>query len=370
MSEIAPPGLPDYGDWPSEVVRLNKIVRALMDRAERSTGAQVSDFSLFQTTVILENQVSARTAELEAALRENERISRDLRLAAKVFETSTEGILVTLPDATIVDVNDAYTRMHGVTREEVLGTNPRIFKSDRHDPDFYRRMWSSLLETGQWSGEVWDRRADGSVFPKLLSIAAVKDERGETTHYVGIFSDITEIKAAEDKLTRLATHDSLTSLPNRMLLEDRLARVLARSRRQKNAAAVFFFDLDHFKDVNDTLGHPAGDRLLVEIAKRCLSVVRETDTIGRSGGDEFNVIVSDFTGIEDLALLARRLLSAIDKPVELGEREASVTASIGIAVYPDDGDDAAELTRHADIAMYRAKALGRNRFEFFSAESQ
>jgi len=296
--------------------------------------------------------------------------SERLKLFRQVFDTADEGIIITLPDGTIVDVNDACTRMHGVTREEVLGANPRIFKSGRHDLDFYRRMWASLAETGLWRGEVWDRRADGSVFPKLLSIAAVKDENGETTHYVGMFSDITEIKTAENKLTQLATHDILTSLPNRALLEDRLNTVLARSRRRGSAAALFLFDLDHFKEVNDTLGHPAGDRLLVEIARRCLSVVRESDTIGRSGGDEFTVVVSDFAGAEDLALLARRLLSAIEKPVELGEREAHVTASIGIAVYPDDGDDADELTRNADLAMYRAKALGKNRFEFFGAVQQ
>jgi len=296
--------------------------------------------------------------------------SERLKLFRQVFDTADEGIIITLPDGTIVDANDACTRMHGLTREDLLGRNPRIFKSGRHDLDFYRGMWGSLVETGLWRGEVWDRRADRSVFPKLLSIAAVKDENGETTHYVGMFSDITEIKTAESKLTHLATHDLLTGLPNRALLEDRLTAVLARSRRHGGAAALLLFDLDHFKEVNDTLGHPAGDRLLVEIAQRCLSVVRESDTVGRSGGDEFTVVVSDFAGAEDLALLARRLLSAIEKPVELGEREAHVTASIGIAVYPDDGDDADELTRNADLAMYRAKALGKNRFEFFGAVQQ
>ena len=300
---------------------------------------------------------------------EERRASENLKLFRQVFDTANEGILITLPDATIIDMNDAFLNAYGLAREEVLGHKPGMFKSGRHEAKFYREMWSSLLETGHWTGEIWDRRADSSVFPRLLSIAAVKGEHGETLHYVGIFSDITAIKEAENKFEHLATHDSLTRLPNRALFDDRLTEVLiAGNRRDDSPTAVFFFDLDLFKDVNDTFGHASGDRLLVEIAERCLSVVRESDTIGRYGGDEFTIIVSGYSNEDDLTTLAGRLLSAIAMPVELGENQvAHVTASIGIAIHPHDGDDAAELIRHADIAMYEAKALGRNRFEFFSA---
>ena len=289
-----------------------------------------------------------------------------LTLFHQIFDTANEGIVVTLPDATIVDANEAFAAMHGMAREELLGQNPRVLKSDRHNPEFYRHLWRTLLDTGMWTGEIWDRRPNGEMFPKLLSIAAVKDENGETAHYVGICSDITDIKAAENNLMHLATHDPLTGLPNRTLLDDRLSTALARSRRMEGSVAVFYFDLDRFKEVNDRLGHSAGDALLVEIAARCLRTLRESDTLGRIGGDEFNIIVSDFASVEHLGHLANRLLAIIAQPVIIDDQEVHVTASIGIAVFPVHGTHEAELTRHADAAMYRAKELGRNRFEFFS----
>ena len=297
---------------------------------------------------------------------ENRRAAERLNLFHQVFDTASEGIVVTLPDATIVDANAAFASMHGTTRDELLGQNPRILKSDRHNPEFYRHLWSTLLETDLWTGEIWDRRRDGTVFPKMLSIATVKTENGETTHYVGICSDITDIKAAENNLMHLATHDPLTELPNRTLLDDRLSTALARARRMEGSVAVFYFDLDHFKDVNDRLGHSAGDALLVEVAQRCLSALRESDTLGRIGGDEFTIIVTDFSSVEHLGHLASRLLAIIGQPVTIGDQEVCVGASIGIAVFPTHGTHEAELTRHADAAMYRAKELGRNRFEFFS----
>ena len=353
-----------------EVARLNKVISSLMDRAERSASAQASDFSLFQTTIILEEQVRGRTAELEASLRENERINRALRLAATVFESSGEGVVITLADATIVDVNDAFVRMHGVARDEVLGQNPRIFKSGRHPPEFYRRMWAALLTEGKWRGEVWDRRSDGSVFPKLLSISAVKDEQGKTTHYVGSSSDITDMKAAEDKLVHLATHDPLTGLANRAMLDDELARVIARARRNGTQVAVSFMDLDHFKDVNDTLGHVQGDELLIQVARRLTSVVRESDTVARQGGDEFIIVAPDLGDTGDLEGLSNRVLQTMREPYQLGDDEAHTSASLGIAVFPSDGDDVPALVKHADVALYRAKELGRDRLQFFSGELQ
>ena len=302
---------------------------------------------------------------------EERRANESLKLFRQVFDTANEGIVITLPDSTIVDMNEAFLRMHGLTREEALGKKPAMFKSDRHDSEFYRALWSALLETGRWSGEIWDQRPDGCVFPRLLSIAAVKDEAGVTVHYVGIFSDITALKEAEDKLAHRATHDSLTRLPNRAAFDDRLSEVLSLTRREDSPTAVFFFDLDDFKVVNDTFGHAGGDRLLLEVAERCQSVVRDGDTVGRYGGDEFTIIVSGFESARDLTMLAERLLSVIEVPVSLGGSDvARVTASIGIAVHPQDGEDAAELIRHADVAMYRAKTNGRNRYEFFGSVPQ
>jgi len=307
---------------------------------------------------------------LSAAVDIARQANEGLAAAGKVYDTTSEGIVVTDADGLIVDANDAYARMHGYELGELIGKNPRLMKSGKHDPAFYSEMWGSLVKEGRWQGEVWNRRSDGGLLPTWLSLSAVKDEAGLTTNYVGVVSDITAIKRGEEDLQWLATHDPLTGLPNRALIEDRLNTVLALSRRQDSNAAVFFFDLDHFKNVNDTLGHPAGDRLLIEIANRCRSVVRESDTIGRSGGDEFSVVVPDLSDVEYVAELAQRLLAVVREPVALGEQATFVTASIGVAVYPEDGSDAAELNQHADVAMYRAKALGGDRFELFSAELQ
>ena len=302
--------------------------------------------------------------------RESVRVAREateaLSMAGRVYETTSEGIVVTTPDGTIVDVNEGYLSIHGVERADVIGQNPRIHHSGKHDAAFFSAMWATLLGTGHWQGEIWDRRSDGSLIAKWLSISSVSNDEGETTHYVGVFSDITVLKEGEAALEWLATHDPLTELPNRALLADRMTTALARSRRLQTTTAVLHFDLDHFKDVNDTLGHAAGDSVLVTVAERCLKAVRESDTLGRSGGDEFTVIASDYAGPEDLITLAHRLLSAIEQPVTLGEHDAYVTASIGIAVFPEDGTDPGTLAARADIAMYRAKALGKNRFEFCS----
>lgn len=307
---------------------------------------------------------------VSAIVAEQNKFRDSLRLAAKVFEASNEGIIITLTDGTIVDVNDAFTRIHGLTAGEVKGANPRIVKSDRHKPEFYADMWSSLLKTGQWKGEVWDRRADGSIFPKLLSIAAVKEEHGRTTHYVGVFSDITEIKEAEYKLVELATHDPLTGLANRALLNEELTRTVARARRNGTQVAVIFADIDHFKPVNDAFGHIQGDELLSQIARRLTSLVREGDMVGRQGGDEFVIVVPDLEDTLDLEGLTNRLLETMRQPFQLGDDQVTVSISMGIAVFPSDGDNVETLVKHADVALYRAKDLGRDRSQFFSGELQ
>jgi len=307
---------------------------------------------------------------LSSMVSEQQRSHDRLRLAAGVFETSGDGIIITLPSGEIIDVNEAFEKHHGVLRQDVIGKNPRIFKSGRHPAEFYQGMWDSLLSAGRWEGEVWDRRGDGSLLPQWLSISAVKNADGETTHYVGVASDITVIKDSEEKLRDLATHDALTGLPNRQLVTDTLETELAAARRHNNGVGLAFVDLDDFKDVNDSLGHLQGDALLVEVANRASGVLRESDTLGRQGGDEFIAIIPDVVVPSELDGLMSRLLETVSLPYRLGSEDAHVSASVGVAVFPEDGTDAATLLQHADAAMYKAKQSGRNRFRYFSAEFQ
>lgn len=332
-----------------------------------SNASMPTSESLF-TLQFMMSSVATVSYFLFSIVSERGQAHESLRLAAKVFENSNDGIVITLADGTIVDVNDAYTRIHGLTRESVIGRNPRIWKSECHPPEFYEEMWRSLTTRGEWRGEIWDRRADGSLVPKWQSIAAVKDEHGKTSHYVGVFSDITAIKEAEDRLKKLATHDPLTDLPNRNLAKDRLAEAITRGRRQDTSVALMFFDLDGFKNVNDSLGHAKGDELLVQVAGRVSSLLRASDVVARQGGDEFIVVVPDIRDMQDVDALAHRLLESISRPYQLGSEAAHVSASMGIAVFPLDGDDPATLIQHADVAMYRAKELGRNRAQYFSAQ--
>lgn len=302
---------------------------------------------------------------------EERRANERLMLASTVFDSTSDGIMVTLPDADqrIIDVNDAYCRLTGRSREDTVGKDISHFQSDRHSPEFYEAMQQTLLSTGEWKGEVWQTRADGTVFPSWLSLSVTKDDQEQVRHAVGIFMDITGIMEAE-KLRYNATHDALTGLPNRFLLDDRLEYALAHARRVGNGLAVLFVDLDTFKGVNDTLGHAQGDALLVEVAGRIVSVLRESDTVGRPGGDEFIVVITDTKDPAQVEFTARRLLEAVASPCHLGTETVHVTASIGIALFPADGMDATSLIQHADLAMYGAKRLGRNRIQFFSEELQ
>ena len=278
-----------------------------------------------------------------------------MRLAAKVFENAAEGIMVTDPQGRIVSVNRAFAAVTGYAAEEVVGKDVRLFKSGLHDEKFYLEIWAALTETGGWHGEIWNRRKNGEVYPAWLTLSVVKDERGRTTHYAGILMDVTSQKQAEDYLRHQATHDPLTDLPNRELFRDRVTQALALARREKRIAAVMLLDLDHFKPINDTLGHAAGDRVLQGVARRLLASLRDCDTAARLGGDEFAVLLQEITTGEDAAPVAQRLLDALAKPFVLSGREYSISASIGISLYPAHGATASALLSGADSAMYRAK---------------
>ncbi|MGZ4981100.1 MAG: EAL domain-containing protein [Methylobacter sp.] len=290
-----------------------------------------------------------------------------LRLSAKVFENSSEAIFITDPQGTILEVNAAFCSMSGYERSEILGRNPRVFKSKLHDQPFYKRMWQSLLNEGGWKGEIWDRRKNGELCPMLLSINAVTDQRGQLTHYVAISTDISYQKQTEQELKQLAYYDVLTNLPNRSLFKERFEHEISLAQRNNKRIALFFLDLDHFKDVNDTMGHWAGDCLLQIIAARIQSCLRKTDTVARMGGDEFTIILPGLSGISDATELARKLVEAVIKPVQIKDHIVFVGVSIGIAVFPDDGNDFYTLTKHADTAMYASKAKGRGMFHYFEA---
>ncbi|MEI6413320.1 MAG: diguanylate cyclase [Pseudomonadota bacterium] len=290
-----------------------------------------------------------------------------LRLAASVFSHSQNGILLTDAGNCIIDVNPAFTRITGYPREEVLGQNPRLMRSNRQDPAFYAGMWEALRIRGTWQGEIWNLRKSGEPYASQLSISAVTDEDGQLQHYVGIFSDVTETKVHVAEMERIAFFDPLTGVPNRRLLLDRLSQALAHTQRSERLLAVCYLDLDGFKPVNDQFGHDAGDQLLVEIAARLQSMLRAGDTLARLGGDEFVLLLGGLESNDDCYNALERVLEAIARPMTISGQPVSVSASIGVTLCPCDAADTGTLLRHADQAMYQAKELGRNRFYLYDA---
>jgi len=299
-----------------------------------------------------------RAAEAEAEA------DSHLRLAARVFEASAEGILVANVDCTIASVNPAFTEITGYSAADVVGRNPRMLASGQHDPAFYERMWHAIESTGQWQGEIINRRRNGVTYPEWLTITRVLDEAGKVTHYVGVFSDITERKASESRVRYLSEHDFLTGLPNRFLFQDRVSQAIVHSVRHGGRLAILFLDLDRFKPINDRFGHEAGDRLLREVAERLRGCVRAADTVCRQGGDEFLVLVEAIDHPEDAAQVAEKLIARVAEPYDIDGHPASVSASVGIALYPEDGREMQTLIRAADTAMYQAKEHGRNTYRY------
>lgn len=293
---------------------------------------------------------------------------RRLRQAAKVFEGTTEGVMIADAQGHIIAVNEAFAEITGYAQREVIGQTPRILKSFRHGDDFYKALWSSLLEQGGWQGEIWNRRKDGEIFPEWLTINSVYDEQGRIENFVAVFSDISAMKQAELRLQRLAHHDALTDLPNRLLLADRLQHAIERAHRDEHQVAVLFLDLDRFKVINDTLGHPVGDRLLQEVASRLATCVREDDTVARLGGDEFVVVIEEARGREDVEHVVRKLLKLFHEPFRVDGRNMALSTSIGISLYPRDGTTVDVLLKRADAAMYQAKQKGRNISHFYTEE--
>jgi len=311
-----------------------------------------------------ERYILAMIRDISARKRDEEK----LRLWATVFENSGEAVMITDPENRIVLVNKAFTEISGYAPAEVLGQNPHIFGSGRHDRAFFEQMWQVLHRDRHWQGEIWDRRKNGEIYPKWLGITAVHDSDGHLTHYVAIFSDISERKAAQDKIEYLAHHDPLTGLPNRLLLYDRFAQAAAHADRTHSKVALLFLDLDQFKTINDSLGHPVGDKLLQILAGRLQECVRETDTISRQGGDEFVIIITDLHDADTVAGISLKILEQVRQSAEIDAHTLNASFSIGISLYPDDGADFDTLLQKSDTAMYHAKDAGRNAYRFFTEQ--
>ncbi|HZV99352.1 MAG TPA: PAS domain S-box protein [Methylophilaceae bacterium] len=291
----------------------------------------------------------------------------NLRMSAAVFENTREGVLVTDPESRIILVNRAFSEISRYDMEETLGQTPKILSSGRHDSIFFSHMWQSLHEIGHWQGEIWNRRKNGDIYPSLMSISAIKNKDGEVINYVGVFADISNLKASEAQLEFLAHHDPLTRLPNRLMLISRLDHAIEVSRRDNSQLALLMLDLDRFKNVNDSFGHLAGDELLQQVAKRLISNLRGVDTVSRLGGDEFTVLLEDVAQPEDAARVAEHIIRAIEAPWKLSNNiEVRIGASIGISLFPGHGSSALELLQHADAALYQAKAAGRGCVRYFS----
>lgn len=336
------------------------------------TGNVLGTFGLYSAEVRApkphELELLAEFARLAGLAVDRVRSLTRLRQSAAVFESTSEGVVITDMVPRIIQVNRAYTEITGYPAEEVIGRNPGVIASGRQDRAFYEQLWRSVRETGHWRGEIWNRRKNGEVFPQILTVSTVRGEDGKPEHYVGVMTDISQIKQSEERLERLAHYDMLTDLPNRLMLLDRLTHALASASRRGKTLAALFIDVDHFKNINDGFGHPSGDEVLQTVARRMSARLRKGDTLGRLGGDEFLVVLEDLTEPEPAERVAEAMMAVVREPISLRNgREVYVSLSVGISLYPDDAQTATELIQHADAAMYQAKSQGRNTFRYYSS---
>jgi diguanylate cyclase (GGDEF)-like protein/PAS domain S-box-containing protein len=283
-------------------------------------------------------------------------------LADRVISEIGDAIVVTDHNLKIIEINPAFTNVTGYTREEVIGQTPSLLSSGQHDSDFYKGMWRSIDEKGEWKGTIWNRKKNGDIFPEWLVIRSISDSRGIITNYLGTFSDLSHKSSSNNPSHLLAYYDNLTGLPNRALFSDRLKLLIAQAKREMQTIAIFFLDLYKFKSINDSMGHAIGDQVLISIAERLNESLRDSDTVARLSGDEFCVITSGIKSRSHATAIAEKILECFKKPIIIGQREIYTGTSIGISLYPDHGGDAETLLRHADSAMYSAKERGNNHY--------
>lgn len=364
---LLPPALAaDF--WKQDLQALRERQPITEEHMLQRDGLKFDLRSVHQVLFDADGQPSAFIIEAEDVTAAR-RAEEQLRITARVFDQAGEAIIITDPQGIIQTVNTAFSKITGYPAEEVIGQSTTLLKSGQQSAEFYQNMWQALHNHGFWQGEIWNKKKNGEIFPEWLTINRVDDDAGRIEHYVAVFSDITQIKDSQRKAEYLSTHDPLTTLPNRALFQDRLRHALAQARRNQSRLSLLFIDLDNFKTINDTLGHDIGDELLKEVAMRLRSVVRDVDTVARLGGDEFTALLTDCDAAK-ADQIAHRIVDDLSASFELHGRSLFVSASIGVAFYPEDGKDSSSLIRAADAAMYRAKEQGRNRVEFFKADLQ
>ncbi|MET0091259.1 MAG: EAL domain-containing protein [Candidatus Thiodiazotropha sp.] len=334
----------------------------------RMVSGEIRTIEVHGTVIRDEQQRALRVVGVNQDVTEWRQHEDQLRLAAGVFDHAREGIVITDAEERILRVNPTFSELTGYAQDEAVGLTPRVLRSGHHDVQFYTEMWQVLKKNGYWHGEVWNRRKSGEVYPELLTISAVYDRYGKVSNYVAIFSDITKLKDQQSKLQRMAHYDALTQLPNRVLLADRMQQSMAQTRRSGQLLAICYLDLDGFKPVNDNYGHEVGDKLLVEVAQRLNSHMRDSDTVARLGGDEFVMLLTNLHSVQECEQALTRLLETMYASYRVDGRTILISASIGVSLYPYDNGDPDTLLRHADQAMYRAKDEGRNRFHLFDIE--
>ncbi len=343
-------------------------IRSRADGIPYNTNMEGRDVQVIATRIRGDANPHARTVMLFSDITAQKKSERDLHLYAEVFGQVAEGILITDADNKIIEINQAVTRITGYEREALIGQTPDMLRSGLLEASFYEAIWRNVDEHGHWQGEVHDRRKDGQVIPLLQSISAARDTEGKLTHHIAVMTDISSIKEAQTRLEFLAHHDLLTELPNRLLFNDRLCHAIERATRERHPLALLFIDLDRFKNVNDSLGHHIGDLLLIEAAQRLRKLVRRADTLSRLGGDEFVVLMETSTTHLTAVRLAEKIVAAFQQPFRVSDLELHIGCSIGITLFPDDGEDATTLMKNADTAMYRAKEAGRDGHVRYSGE--
>lgn len=362
------------GTW---LMKQARRINALGDAVNEFTGNRTVNLSLRQkirdaksnqTDEIQEVAAALESLAEQTVLREQERAANEarLRLWAEVFHNSGEAVLISDHENHIVAVNRMFEQITGYSPEEVQGKNPRVLSAGREKPEFYQDMWRKLIENGVWSGEVWDRRKDGTEFPKFLTISCVRNSQGVISHYIGSFTDMSERKADEQHMHFIAHHDSLTSLPNRLMLSNALSHAIEEAKRDGTQVGVLFLDMDNFKKINDSLGHEVGDKLLVEVAHRLTGIIRGVDTVSRVGGDEFVVVCPGITQTLNIVHFAARIVESLSQVYLIDNQKLHSSPSVGISLFPVDGEDIPTLLKNADAAMYHAKAEGRGNFQFFT----
>jgi len=341
--------------------------RLFFEFRHRLASGEIRDVEVYSGPVLINGRKHLHSIIHDVT--EKKKAESQLRLAAQVIASSAEGVTMTDHQGNILFVNRAFSQITGYTQEEVLGKNPSLLSSGRHSREFYQEMWEELTARGSWTGEIWNRKKDGTVYPEWLSISHVEGPDTESSSFVGIFSDISRLKAAEERIMKLANFDMLTGLPNRTLFADRTAQAISHCRQRKLPLAMIYVDIDFFKKINDTLGHRVGDDVIVAVSSRIKELMRPEDTIARIGGDECALLLVE-SSAETAATMAKKIISSFNTPLHTGGMDISLTLSIGITMFPVDGEDFETLFRNADTAMYRVKQEGKNSFRFYTAEMQ